>query len=208
MDVETFARAAAIPDDRAAHWCPFIDAAMLQFDISTPARQAAFIAQTSHETGGYRRWVENLNYSTPERIFEMFRSRFRSVDDCRPYLRSPMALGNRVYANRGGNGDEASGDGFRYRGRGLIQITFKDMYVKCGLALGLDLENEPELLEQEPHAATSAGWYWAAHGLNDYADGGAIDAIGGIINRGSPTKRPAGAAEREYAFLKAMETLA
>lgn len=208
MDVETFANAAAIPVDRAGHWLPFIEGTMLKFDITTPARQAAFIAQTAHETGGYRRWVENLNYSTPERIYEMFRSRFQSVDDCRHYVRSPAALGNRVYANRGGNGNEASGDGYRYRGRGLIQITFKEMYVKCGLALGLDLMEQPELLEIEEYASDSAGWYWSAHGLNDYADGGAIGAISGIINRGSPTRVAAGASEREYAFIKAMEVLA
>lgn len=208
MDVEQFASAAAIPVDRAGHWLPYVEATMLKFDISTPIRQAAFIAQTAHETGGYRRWAENLNYSTPQRIFEMFRSRFRSVEECLPYVRSPRALANRVYANRGGNGNSDSGDGYRYRGRGLIQITFLEMYVKCGLALGLDLVEQPELLEIEKYAADSAGWYWSAHGLNDYADGGAIGAISGIINRGSPTKVAAGASEREYAFIKAHEVLA
>lgn len=209
MDAETFANAAAIPLDRAAHWLPYLEPALAEFEINTPIRQAAFIAQTAHETGGYKRWVENLNYSTPERIFAMFRSRFHSVDDCRPYVRSPEALGNRVYANRGGNGPPASGDGYRYRGRGWIQITFKEMYAKCGLALGLPMLVEmPELLEDPADAVRSAGWYWSAHGLNDYADGGAIGAISGIINRGSPTKVAAGAAEREYAFIKAHEALA
>lgn len=208
MDAETFANAAAIPLDRATHWLPHLNTTLEEFDISTPLRQAAFIAQTAHETGNYRRWVENLNYSTPERIYAMFKSRFHSVDDCRPYVRSPEALANRVYANRGGNRDGASGDGWRYRGRGWIQITFADMYVKCGLALGLLLTETPELLEDPDLAVRSAGWYWSAHGLNDYADAGAINPISGIINRGSPTKVAAGAAEREYGFVKAYEVLA
>jgi putative chitinase len=202
-----FAAAASIPLSRAEYWLPLLEPALDEAEINTPARQAAFIAQTAHETGGYTRWVENLNYSTAERIYEIFKSRFASVDDARPYVRSPQRLANRVYANRGGNGSEESGDGFRYRGRGWIQITFFDGYLKCGSALELDLMGQPELLEQEELAVRSAAWWWLSHGLNDYADGGAINAISGIINRGSPTKRAVGAAEREYAFIKAMEAI-
>jgi putative chitinase len=207
VDVETFAQAAQIRRERADHWFPFVSAAMQEFDINTPQRIAAFIAQTAHETGGYSRWVENLNYSTPERIYAVFRSRFDSVDDARNYVRSPMRLANRVYANRGGNAGEETGDGYRYRGRGLIQITFFDGYLRCGSGLQLNLMGNPELLEEEEYAARSAGWWWLTHDLNEYADAGEIDAISGIINRGSPNKVALGEKERKFVFIKAMEIL-
>jgi putative chitinase len=208
MDAVTLAAAANIPLSRAEFWVHPITAAMANFGIDTRARQAAFIAQCGHETGGFTRWVEDLNYLSSERIYEVFRSRFYSVDDARPYVRSPVALANRVYANRDGNGPEASGDGFRYRGRGLIQVTFRDGYRLAGADLCIDAEGNPELLEQPVYAAFSAGAFWHRHSLNDYADGGAIDKISSIINRGSVNKRAAGASEREFAFNKAMENLA
>lgn len=207
MEIDEFARAAQIRQERAEHWLPYLLATMQEFDISTPARQAAFIAQTAHETAGYSRWVENLNYSTAERIYSVFRSRFDSLDDARNYVRSPMRLANRVYANRGGNGGEETGDGWRYRGRGWIQITFFDGYLRCGSGLHVDLMGHPELLEEEEYAVRSAGWYWMANELNRYADAGEIDAISGIINRGSPNKVALGAAERKFVFLKALEVI-
>lgn len=208
MDAATLAAAAGIPIERAEHWAGYITDAMDQFGIRTPRCQAAFIAQTAHETGGYKRWVENLNYSTPELIYRNFSSRFNSIDEARHYVRSPKALASRAYSNKGGNGSEASGDGWRYRGRGLIQVTFKNAYEACGIALGVDLLAQPELLEREDYAALSAGWYWDVNNLNTYAEAGMIQAVSGVINRGSPTKIALGDAERTEGFERAFGVLA
>jgi putative chitinase len=100
-------------------------------------------------------------------------------------LRNSEKMANRVYAGRMGNGPEASGDGFRYRGRGLIQITGRDMYLRCGQALQLSLLDRPELLEQPEYAALSAAWYWWDRGLNELADAGLFDRITRVINGGN-----------------------
>jgi putative chitinase len=237
MDAATLAEAAHIPADRAFYWIGHIEEAAIAYQINTAPRLAAFLAQVCHETGGLRHWVENLNYSTPERIASVFVSPFRprqtdltdiedmldagqmteaeaaaekrriSVDMARPFARNPQALANFVYANRGGNGPEESGDGWRYRGRGLIQITFRDNYVAAAHGLGIPCDAEPELLEREAYAAISAGWWWYAHGLNAYADRGQIDSISGIINRGSPHKGAEGAQHRAAAYRHALAVL-
>lgn len=208
MDAPTLAAAAQIPLERAEHWQPYIEQAVYEFGIDTPRQRAAFIAQCSIETSGLQRWIESLNYSTAERIYDFFRSRFASVDEARPYVRSPVRLANRVYANREGNGDEESGDGFLFRGRGLIQTTFRNNYRAFGLAIGVDVESSPELLERQDYAALSAGFYWQRHNLNDYADVDQINAISGVINRGSPYKRAAHQDERAAAYGVALAVLA
>lgn len=174
--------ALGIPYERAKIWVDALNGAMSRFDINTPARQAAFLAQVGHESALLTRLAENLNYSS-NGLLSIFPKYF-SDDDAETFARKPEAIANRVYANRFGNGNEASGDGFKYRGRGLIQITFHDNYVAAGNALGIDLERNPSLLMQTDYAAQSAAWYWKSHGCNELADAGDTRSITRAINGG------------------------
>ena len=156
--------------------------ACARFDIAGPLRQAPFLAQCAHESQGFTRLVENLNYSA-ERLLVVF-PRYYTLDNYTLYARRPERIANRVYANRMGNGDEASGDGWMYRGRGLFSLTGLDNMVACGEALGLDLAHEPELLEIPSTAALAAGWYWQANGCNALADAGDFQGLTRRINGG------------------------
>src|SRR5439155_596696 len=142
---------------------------MSRFAISSPDRAAAFLAQVAHESGEFRYLVENLNYSTA-RLIQVRPRRFPTLDAALPYDHQPEKLANFVYANRLGNGDAASGDGWRFRGRGLLQITGRDNYRAVGVALALPLETEPEQLETPAVAALAAAQFWQSHGLNEFAD--------------------------------------
>lgn len=166
----------------AAVWLDALNAAMDRFEINTVARQSAFLAQCAHESGGFTAVVENLNYGQ-KGLMATWPKRF-DADTAAAYARQPEKIANRVYANRMGNGDEASGDGWRYRGRGLIQCTGRDVYTRCGAALGLPLVDQPELLEQPGPAALSAAWYWSVNGLNALADAGNFELITRRINGG------------------------
>ncbi|WP_110947430.1 glycoside hydrolase family 19 protein, partial [Pseudomonas bohemica] len=154
----------------AGVFVPALNTAMGKYQIVTPARIAAFIAQVGHESAQLTVLVENLNYSA-DALRKTWPSRF-SESLAAEYARKPEQIANITYASRMGNGAPASGDGWKYRGRGLIQITGKDNYRKCGDALALDLINSPELLEQPQHAAMSAAWFWSVNGLNSLADTG------------------------------------
>lgn len=187
-----FQRAAGLDSVTAQRWLAPVQAAINEFDISNTARLAAFIAQTGHESQSFSRLTENLYYSDAERVARIFRSGFDNncngiiepaeIEFARAYTRNPEKLANRVYANRGGNGAEATGDGWKYRGRGLIGITFYDMYAKCGHALGLDLIRNPDLLLDFNNAARSAAWYFFANGCNQLADKGDFLTITKRIN--------------------------
>lgn len=192
LTLPQFQRAAGLSPVMAQRWFePFSNAAA-EFQINTPARLAAFIAQTGHESTGFSRLSENLYYTDAERVARIFRSSFDTnkngviepaeVTFALAYTRNPEKLANRVYAGRGGNGDEASGDGWRYRGRGLIQVTFRDNYFRCGKALGLDLIATPDLLLEYVNAARSAAWYWQTNGCNELADKGDFLAVTRRIN--------------------------
>lgn len=159
-----------------------LDAAMTAFTINTPKRAAAFLAQAAHESIGFTRLQENLSYSTPERLMEVFKGRFTGLADAAQYLRQPEKLANRVYANRLGNGDTASGDGWKYRGRGLFQLTGRANYMAAGDGLGTDYKANPDLVAEPPDAAFTAAWYWAVGNLNAMADVGQIDVITRRIN--------------------------
>lgn len=150
-------------------WTRALNDAMDLFDVSTPHRVAAFLAQIAHESDEFRRLVENLNY-TAKRLMQVWPKRFTSLAKARRYERQPKKLANYVYANRLGNGDEASGDGWRFRGRGLLQITGRGNYRATAQALALPLEDSPELLEQPGVAALSAAQFWKSRGLNELAD--------------------------------------
>ena len=151
-------------------WAVGLDGEMDKAKINTPARVAAFLAQLSHESSRFTLLEENLNYKTPSRLDAMF-SAVTSEADARALIaRGPQAIGNRVYANRNGNGDERSGDGWRYRGMGAIQLTGKANYLKTGQRIGEDLVNHPELLLTPRVGAKAAVAYWVRCDLNDEAD--------------------------------------
>ncbi|WP_153130566.1 glycoside hydrolase family 19 protein [Dechloromonas hortensis] len=153
-----------------AGWAPVLSAAMQRYEINTPARIASFLAQTGHESGQFNRLVESLYYTTPQRLMKVWPKRFPSEAIAAPYVKNEERLANYVYANRLGNGDARSGDGYKYRGRGLIQVTGRSNYAACAKALDLDLLNDPGLLIQPQYAALSAAWFWNSRGLNALAD--------------------------------------
>lgn len=159
-----------------------LNKAMQEFLINTPLRQAAFIAQIAHESCGCSVFIENLNYSA-DGLIRVWPNRFNK-EKAASYARQPQKIANCVYANRMGNGDESSGDGRHYRGRGVIQITGKNNYKACGVGLKLDLESSPELLELLPNAFRSGAWYWNSRNLNPLADKGDLVAVTKAINGG------------------------
>ncbi len=159
-----------------------LNLAMGEAEINTPLRQAAFIAQVAHESQGFSRFVENLNYRA-DRLLDVF-GKYFTESEAQEFARQPEKIANRVYADRLGNGDEASGDGWRYRGRGFIQLTGKDNYREAGKSLHLDLVGQPELVEGLEIGARVAAWYWTNRNLNPYADRGQFDTITKRINGG------------------------
>lgn len=184
LDALTLSRATGSTVVRAQQWLPHLQAAMARFEINTPLRQAAFLAQLGHESGGLTAVAENLNYSA-EALQRVFKKYFPTAALAESYARQPQRIANRVYANRMGNGNEASGDGWRYRGRGPIQLTFKKNYEAAGKALGLDLVNDPNLV-LEPHIGSLvAAWFWSTNNLNAYADKGDNKTVSKIVNTGN-----------------------
>ncbi|KVR89222.1 glycoside hydrolase family 19 [Burkholderia vietnamiensis] len=147
-----------------------------------PLQAACDAQQIGVESARLSAVSENLNYSA-EGLLATFPKYF-SEAEAQQYARRPPAIANRVYASRYGNGNEASGDGWRYRGRGLVQITFHDNYQLCAVALGLPLVQQPDLLTDPANAAMSAAWWWRAHGLNALADAGQFQQITRVINGG------------------------
>ncbi len=165
-----------------------LNQAMARFGIDSPVRAAAFLAQVGHESQQLTALSENLNYSA-QGLAKTWPTRFRGADGKPNSLalqiqHRPDAIANSAYANRNGNGNEATGDGWRYRGRGLIQLTGRANYRAAGAGIGADLEQVPQLLEQPVYAALSAAWYWKEYGLNELADAGKFEAITKRINGG------------------------
>lgn len=153
------------------------------FEIDNEKRIAAFLAQTSHESMNYTRVIENLNYRWTS-LRSVFPKYFPNDSLAKKYAHDQRAIANRVYANRMGNGPESSGDGWRYRGRGLIQLTGKYNYKKFGDSLGISLSEVPDFLETFDGAVISACWYWENKNLNYYADNDDIKSITKLINGG------------------------
>ncbi|WP_130872437.1 glycoside hydrolase family 19 protein [Pseudomonas bubulae] len=183
----------------AGVFVPVLNAAMNRYQIVGLKRVAAFIAQVGHESGQLTRLVENLNYSA-DVLRKTWPSRF-DVELAKAVARKPEQIANIAYGNRMGN--TVPGDGWRYRGRGLIQVTGKNNYRACGEVLGLDLIAQPELLEKPQHASMSAAWFWATNGLNTLADAGKFDAITQRINGGQT-----GAADRQALYARTLKVLA
>jgi len=154
-----------------------------KFDINNTSRVAMFIAQVGHESGGLNVVHENLNYKA-EGLTKIFPKYFRDADPS-DYAHQPEKIANRVYANRMGNGDEDSGDGYRYRGRGLIQLTGHDNYQHFADGVGMSLDEAVQYLETPDGAAMSAAWFWNTRHLNDLADAGDIVGCTKKVNGGT-----------------------
>jgi putative chitinase len=154
------------------------------YDINTPERVAAFIAQCAHESGYFRFLKENLNYRA-ESLLKTFPKYFKTLEEAKQYERNPQKIANKVYANRMGNGDEASGDGFRYLGRGLIQLTGKNNYTFFAASIDTPLEEIPEYLQTFEGAVQSACFFWDQNGLNKFADSRDIVTMSKRINGGT-----------------------
>jgi putative chitinase len=171
------------PVDRLSATLPGMNAAIADADLSTPYRLAMFLAQTAEETDQFSRFVENMSYSA-ERIVQVWPARFPALALAAPYAHNPAKLGSRVYADRMGNGDEQSGDGFKYRGRGALQMTGAESYRVCGNWFGVDLMALPELAEKGATAFRVGAWVWRTKGLNKYADAGDLGTCTRKINGG------------------------
>ena len=165
----------------------YLDALNSQLSASgiiTLLRAAHFIAQVAHESGSFKYKTENLNYSD-KALRAVFGKYFKSDEEAKKYARKPEEIANVVYANRMGNGDTSSGDGWKYRGRGLIQLTGCENYTKCGEHIGKDLIESPDLLTTDPEAAVAAAcWYWQSRDLNKLADLDDVNRITKKINGG------------------------
>lgn len=153
------------------------------YNITTPRRIACFLAQIGHESGGFRYTSENLNYSDTA-LLSVFKKYFKTQMDAAQYARKPELIANRVYASRMGNGNEQSGDGWKHRGRGLIQITGKDNYSALATSLDKTIDETIDYLETPEGATMSAGWYWDSTKLNKLADKGDMKRITRKINGG------------------------
>jgi putative chitinase len=168
-------------------WHNALSQLLPDYEINTPQRIAAFIAQCAHESGGFTALKENLNYraATLRKIFPKY---FPNDEIANHYASLPnkqQAIANKVYANRMGNGDEASGDGYRYCGRGLIQLTGKDNYSWFAASLEISVEEAAQYLETFEGAAQSACWFWETNKLNQWADAGDILTLTKRINGGT-----------------------
>ncbi|SAL07221.1 glycoside hydrolase family protein [Caballeronia arationis] len=212
MDQEMFMAATGASTASANFWLTPITNAMQRFKINTPAREAAFLAQIAVESGKFPLPPvhENFNYGVAG-LHATFSS--LTPDQCSALGRQPgetsvpparqQQLANLVYQNKYGNGPAASGDGWKYRGSGLIQLTGKANFASAGKAIGMDLVSNPDLVRNDANvAALVAGWYWKSHGCNELADAGHFDLITKAINPAM-----AGAAGYDSAFILASNAL-
>ena len=166
------------------YWHHALEQLLPDYGIDTDKRIAAFVAQCAHESGEFTMIKENLNYrwETLRRIFPKY---FPNDELARQFAGKPEAIANKVYANRMGNGDEASGDGYRYSGRGLIQLTGKDNYFWFAESIGISAEEASEYMSTFEGAAQSACWFWETNNLNKWADQGDIETLTRKINGGT-----------------------
>jgi len=150
-------------------WVDALNETFQRFGINTPRQRAAFIGQCGHECGNFKVLEENLNYRAAT-LMKLWPKRFPTQEIANEYERKPQRIANKVYSSRMGNRDEASGDGWRFRGRGAIQLTGSDGYFHAGKALGVDFWANPDLVATPKYAALTAGWFWSTHKCNELAE--------------------------------------
>jgi putative chitinase len=173
-----------VPNKHLEHWYECFEQLLPDYEINTPQRVAAFIAQCAHESGNFVFIEENLNYKAAS-LRKVFGKYFPTDELAAQYANKPQMIANRVYANRMGNGDEASGDGYKYRGRGLIQLTGKDNYTFFAGSLGISVEEAAEYMGTFEGASQSACFFWEQNNLNQWADRGDILTLTKRINGGT-----------------------
>lgn len=166
-----------------ADWHEALEILLPDYEIDTPRRVAAFVAQCAHESGNFRTLKENLNYRAVT-LRKLFSKYFPTDEIAAAYAGKQELIANKIYASRMGNGDESSGDGFRYCGRGLIQLTGKTNYQNFADSLEMDVEDVPAYLATFEGAAQSACWFWETNNLNRFADVGDIKGLTKAINGG------------------------
>lgn len=198
--------ACGVNPTQAKQFAEPLKAAMALNDILTPEKQAAFVAQCMIESASFTRLEENLFYTTPERIRAVWPSRFSTVEQAALYTRNPKALANRVYAHKLGNGDEASGDGWNFRGRGLFQLTGRDNYRAASVGIGLSSAyiHRPDMVAEPSDAALTAAWFWRDRGCNRAMDAGNFNQTTRIINGPAMLH----AKEREAQYKRCLDALA
>jgi putative chitinase len=165
-------------------WLDALNEILPEYEINTPQRVAAFVAQCAHESGGFRALKENLNYKA-ESLVKVFPKYFPTLDLAKQYEKQPEKIANKIYGSRMGNGDESTGDGFRYCGRGLIQLTGKENYSWFAASLEMPVEDVPEYLATFEGAVQSACWFWETNNLNQWADKDDILTLTKRINGGT-----------------------
>jgi putative chitinase len=168
----------------SADWVDPLNEAFQRFNISTNNQKAMFIGQCSHESGNFRLLQENLNYKAAT-LMKLWPKRFPTLEVANAYAGNPKKIANMVYSNRMGNRDEASGDGFRFFGRGLVQLTGFSNYFHAGKALGVDFGLNPDLVATPKFAALTAGWFWSTHNCNAPSDALDYTKVTKIINGGT-----------------------
>jgi putative chitinase len=185
LDIDKIA--AAFPEAKRANlekYLPHLEATMATYEIDDDDEEiASFLAQCMHESSMFSRIEENLNYRA-ERLLAVFPRYFRDLEHAKLYAHNPEKLASYVYANRMGNGPASTGDGWKFRGRGLIQLTGKWNYEKCGEGIGMFLTETPDYLLTPEGAAQSAGWFWNQNKLEEPGSEGEIDEVSRIVNAG------------------------
>lgn len=193
------------PKTRVARLTPYVEPLNIvgqHFGLfQNPKRMAAFLAQIAHESGGFNFVQEGLNYSA-QGLMKTWPRRFPTLASARPYARNPEKIANKVYANRMGNGPESSGDGFKFRGRGLIQLTGRDNYTRFARSIGRTLDQTVAYLETPEGAVASAAWFWDINKLNVYADKDDFVGLTRRINGGT-----IGLADRKHHYDIALKAL-
>jgi putative chitinase len=168
----------------SADWVDALNETFSRFNITTNNQKAMFIGQASHESGNFRLLEENLNYKAAT-LMRIWPKRFPNLEKANEYAGNPKKIANSVYSSRMGNRDENSGDGWRFRGRGIFQITGHSNVFHAGKALGVDFVKDPDLIATPKYAALTAGWFWDTHKLNPPADALDFNKVTRIINGGT-----------------------